>query len=82
MFGIGGIKVDNVLYAMLGDEAEVIDGEVAMGVDNAIPLVVKDVRKGEELEEATLPCSGLADDVDVAGAVATEKTIFGDTSIY
>ena len=71
--GVGGVEVDDVLDARGGDEAEVVNGEIAVGVDDAVALVVENIREGEKFEQATFAGTGLADDIDVAGAIATEQ---------
>ena len=44
-----------------------------MRVDDTIALIVENVREGEKFEEAGFAGAGLADDIDVAGAVATKE---------
>ena len=70
--GVGGVEVDDVFDARFGDEAKVVDGEVAVGVDDTVALIVENVGEGEEFQEARFTGAGLTDDVDVAGAVAPQ----------
>lgn len=46
---VGGIKVDDVLDARLRNKTEIIDGEIAVRVNNAIALIIKDVGKSKKL---------------------------------
>ena len=73
MGGVGRVEIDNVFDTTFRNEAEIVDCEIAVGVDDTITLIIKDVGKGEELEEAGFSGASLTDDVDVAGAVAAEQ---------
>ncbi len=68
--GISWVEIDDVFDAAFGDKTEVVDGKVAVGIDDAIALIIIDVGESEKFEEAALPCAGLTNDVDVARAVA------------
>jgi hypothetical protein len=70
--GVGRVEVDDIFDAAFGDETEVVDGEVAMRVDDTIALVVENIRECEKFEHTGLTSTGLTDDIDVAGAVAAE----------
>ena len=74
MSSVGGVEIDDVLNSGFGNEAEVVDGKIAVRVDDTIALIVKDVGEGEEFEETGFAGAGLTDDIDVAGAVAAEKS--------
>ena len=70
---IGGVKIDDVFYSRLGNKPEVVDGEVAVGVDNTVALVIINIGEREKFEESGFTGAGLTDNVNVAGAVAAEK---------
>ncbi len=74
MVGVGRVEIDNVFNARLGDEAKVVDGKITVGVDDAIALIVKNVRESKELKETRFASTSLANDINVAGAVATKKS--------
>ena len=71
---VGGIEIDDVFDARFWDEGKIIGGEVAMGVDNAVALVVIDVAECEQREKAGFTGAGLTDDVDMTRAVAAIHT--------
>ena len=72
--GVGWVEVDDIFDAAFGDETEVVDGEVAVRVDDTIALVVENIRECEKFEHTGLTSASLTDDIDVAGAVAAEHT--------
>ena len=72
--GVGGVEIDNVFNAGFGDEAKIIDGKVAVRIDDAVALIIENVREGEKLKKAGFTSAGLTDDIDVAGAVTAEET--------
>ena len=74
MSGVGGVEIDNVFNAGFGDEAKIIDGKVAVRIDDAIALIIENVGESEEFEKAGFTSTGLADDIDVAGTVTAEET--------
>ena len=45
-----------------------------MRVDNGIALIMINITQGKELQQATLSCPCLADDIDVARAIAPQHT--------
>ena len=74
MGSVGGVEIDNVFDSAFWDEPEVVDGKVAMGVDDTIALIVKNIGKREQFQEAGFSSAGLADYVDMTTAVASEET--------
>ena len=69
---IGGVKIDDIVDAVFRDKAEVIDGEVAMRVDNTVALIIKDVAECKKLEHPRFTSASLTDNIDMAGTVAAE----------
>lgn len=69
--GVGRVEIDDILNTAFRHEAEVVDGEIAVRVDDTITLIIKDVAEGKKLQHTGFAGAGLADNVDVAGAVAT-----------
>ena len=74
MGSVGGVEVDDVFYTAFGDKAKVVYCEVAVGVNNTITLVVENIGESKEFKKARFSGACLADDIDVARAVATKQT--------
>ncbi len=72
--GIGRVEIDNVLNAVFGDEAEVVDGEIAVWIDDAVTLIIENVAKSKKFEHARFTSAGLSDNVDVARTVTAQHT--------
>ena len=45
---VGRVEVDDVIDTMLGNEAEVVDCEVAVRVDDTVALIVKNITESEK----------------------------------
>ena len=45
--GVGWVEIDDVVQPWAGDEFHVVDGEVAVWVDDGVALAVKNVAEGE-----------------------------------
>lgn len=71
---VGGVEIDDLVDARFGDETEIIDRKVTVGVDDAIALIVKYVAESKKLEHAGFAGAGLTDNVNVARTVAAEHT--------
>lgn len=66
---VGRVEVDDVLQTAPLYKAHVVYGKVAVGINDGVALIVKDVTQRKQLERTGLPCSSLSDDVDVAATV-------------
>ena len=71
---VGRVEIDDIFDATFGDEAEIIDGEIAVWVDNTIALIVENVGERKKFEHTGFTGAGLTDDVNMARAVAAEHT--------
>ena len=70
---VGGVEINDVVNAIFGDETEVVNGEVAVRVDDTIALIMKNVGEGKKFEHAAFSGAGLADDVNVATAIGAKE---------
>jgi len=50
ILSIRRVEVDDVFEAILRDEFEVANGKVAVRVDDAVALIVENIREGKEFE--------------------------------
>ena len=64
------IEINDIFHAGSGHEAEVIDRKITVRIDDAVTLIIKNVRKGEKLKQTRFTCTGLTNDVDMTRAVA------------
>lgn len=69
--GIGRVEINHIFNPAFWHEAEVVDGEVAVRVDDTIALIIENIREREKFEHTRFTSTGLTDDVNVAGAVTT-----------
>ena len=74
MGGVGRVEIDDVFNSAFGDETEVVDGEIAVWVDNAVTLIVENVGEGEKFEKSRFAGAGLTDNINMARTVATKKS--------
>ncbi|MCY1374157.1 hypothetical protein D9M69_614790 [compost metagenome] len=44
---VGRVKIDDILHAATRYEAHIVDGKVAVRIDNSVALAVEDVTKCE-----------------------------------
>ena len=69
---VGRVEINNIVNAAFGNEAKVVNRKVAVGVDDAITLVIKHIGECKEFKHTRFAGASLANDINVTRTVASQ----------